>query len=293
MIATANAVILSGWCMPMSQHVQRICRALRGCAIIAPSHASGPVCDDTFSEAAATLAVKQGFVTSESQVGAGASGDCLAGFGRDAPIREDGGVASDTSSTSRPPDACDDADGGFVHVPEGIDMTRTTSTKGQSARAQTTPKTTREPVAGLSFFVETKGPRGRYTGEYSLAFPDEKFIAGVRTGYRAAEELLACLEQGRIPPYDVHTLFRLALERPATYNGQDDRGARFAMRDVLYQALKFFARNAKYGEWLSREIAEAEEAERKDAEREQQRIQRSIEARRAKQAARKAEGGVR
>lgn len=168
------------------------------------------------------------------------------------------------------------------------------STKGKTARTQATPKTTREPVAGLSFFVETKGPRGRYTGEYSLAFPDEKFIAGMRTGYRAAEELLACLEQGRIPPCDVDTLFRLALERPATYNGQDDRGARFALQDVLYQALKFFARNAKYGEWLSREIAEAEEAERKEAEREQQRIQRSIEARRAKRAARKAanEGGA-
>ncbi|GAO20497.1 hypothetical protein HF896_05305 [Alicycliphilus denitrificans] len=167
------------------------------------------------------------------------------------------------------------------------------STKGQSART-TTPKTTREPVAGLDFFIEVKGPRGAYLGQYELAFPAEEFLPGMCTGYRAAGELLARLEQwGNIAPADVHTLFRLALERPATPGVTSDDGACFALRDVLYQALKFFAGRAQYGAWLDSKIAEAEHFARQDAELEQQRIQRSIAARRAKQAARKAakEGG--
>lgn len=295
MIAAANAVILSGWTLPASHYAKRICHALRGCAIIAPSHANGPVHEKHQSEAAATLAVKQGFATSESQVGAGASCDCLTGFGRGGPTRKDGRTASDVFFTPRPPDALENADGGFVHVPEGIDMTRTTSTKGQTARTQTTPKTTREPVAGLNWFVEVKGPRGKYLGQYELAFPAEEFLPGTATGYRAAGELLARLEQwGALTPADVHTLFRLALEKPEA-GGTSDAGARFALRDVMYQALKFLAAKAQYGAWLDRRIAEAERFARQDAEREQQRIQRSIAARRAKREARKAakvEGGV-
>lgn len=162
-------------------------------------------------------------------------------------------------------------------------MTRIT--KGKPARTQTTPKTTREPVAGLNWFIEVKGPRGKYPGQYELAFPAEEFLPGMCTGYRAAGELLACLEQGRIAPAEVHGLYRLALERVTTQSATGDRGARFALRELLDQALRFLAKNGRYGVWIDRQIAEAENFARQDAELEQQRIQRSIAARKAKKAA--------
>lgn len=62
---------------------------------LAASHASGPVRSNTTSEAVATTPTdKRGFVTSESLAGAGASGDCLRGFGRGGPTREDGRTGS-------------------------------------------------------------------------------------------------------------------------------------------------------------------------------------------------------
>lgn len=213
------------------------------------------------------------------------------GFGlAGAHFREGCGMAGSMCLTpASPPYALDTRQVGSSVQPGTETMS---STKGQRART-TTPKTTRQPVAGLSWFVEVKGPRGKYLGQYELAFPAEEFLPGTATGYRAAGELLARLEQwGALTPADVHTLFRLALEKPEA-GGTSDAGARFALRDVMYQALKFLAAKAQYGAWLDRRIAEAERFARQDAEREQQRIQRSIAARRAKQAARKAakEGG--
>lgn len=294
MIATANAVILAGWTTPASLYVQRICHALRSCAIIAPSHSDGPVHQKHQSEAVATPTDKRGFATSESQAGAGVSGDCHHGFGRGGAglsvrtpfIREDARMASDMFLTPRPPDALKNADGGFVHVPEGIDMTRTTSTKGQSART-TAPKTTREPVAGLNWFIEVKGPRGAHIA-YALDFPDEPYFESLARGYRAASELLTAIEARTVAPWVPRQVLRLAHEPRESTGRNGSNGARSALCEVAFEALAFTARTGQYTSWLDSEVARAERCASDDRAFEQQRIQRSIEARRAKQAARKA-----
>lgn len=288
MIATANTLILSGWCMPMSQHVQRICRALRGCAIIAPSHASGPVRSNTFSEAVATPTDKRGFATSESQTGAGASGDCHAGFGRGGPTREDGRTTSDVFETPRPPDARSNADGGFVHVPEGIDMTRTTSTKGKTARTQATHKTT--PIPALPFVTHTVGPRGGHIRTNFFDAPTTgTWTEGSQFGNRAAAALLAWAAAGCDPHISLHTFIKSV----ATASGgtESERGAAFAVLEVLSESFKFAAKRGswdRYFEGKAREDTKWVEIEKK---REANRIQRSIEARRAKRAA-DAKGGA-
>ena len=77
------------------------------------------VLKNTTSEAEATHAEKMGFVTFKSLAGAGVSSPGHQGYGRDEPIRKDGCTASDVFLTSRPPYALKNANGGFLHVPEG------------------------------------------------------------------------------------------------------------------------------------------------------------------------------
>lgn len=164
------------------------------CAIIAPSHANGPVTEKHQPEAAATLADKQGFVTSDSLMGAGASGDRHAGFGRGGPTRKDGRTASDVFFTPRPPDALENADGGFVHVPEGIDMTRSAS-KGKSAR--TTQNTvTRHPA--LPFVADERGPRGGHIdrGYFDVQPAGATYGHGLAAGAEAFDQLMSALRDG-------------------------------------------------------------------------------------------------
>ena len=77
------------------------------------------VFSDTKSEAVATPTDKRGFVTFKSLAGAGVSSPGHQGYGRDGAIRKDARTASDVFETSRPPYALKNANGGFLHVPEG------------------------------------------------------------------------------------------------------------------------------------------------------------------------------
>ena len=77
------------------------------------------VFSDTKSEAVATPTDKRGFVTFKSLAGAGVSSPGDEGYGRDGAIRKDARTASDVFLTSRPPYALKNANGGFLHVPEG------------------------------------------------------------------------------------------------------------------------------------------------------------------------------
>jgi hypothetical protein len=159
--------------------------------------------------------------------------------------------------------------------------------KGKTART-----TTREPVEGLSFFHEIRGPRGAYLGRYELDFPDESYFPGKIRGYRAAAELLSRFESGELAQSTILDLLTEACKRRT---GDPGGPSTVALVHVVTQALRFMARHANYKKWLDEKIAESEESARADAQLEQKWIERSIEARRAKQAARqaaKAEGGA-
>ena len=94
----------------------RTCRASRGTMAPALNRAGA---SNTIHTAVATPTDERGFVTSYSLAGAGVSSPGHQGYGRDGAIRKDARTASDVFLTSRPPYALKNADGGFLHVPEG------------------------------------------------------------------------------------------------------------------------------------------------------------------------------
>ncbi len=169
-------------------------------------------------------------------------------------------------------------------------MTRTTSTKGKTARTQATHKTT--PIPALPFVTHTVGPRGGHIRTNFFDAPTTgTWTEGSQFGNRAAAALLAWAAAGCDPHISLHTFIKSV----ATASGgtESERGAAFAVLEVLSESFKFAAKRGswdRYFEGKAREDTKWVEIEKK---REANRIQRSIEARRAKQAARKAEGGVR
>lgn len=162
------------------------------------------------------------------------------------------------------------------------------STKGKTART-TTPKTTREPVEGLSFFIEVKGPRGAHIA-YDLNFPDEPYFESSARGYAAAAEMLAALEARTVAPWVIYKILELAHKPRESFAKKSDRGACSALREVVFESLSFTAKAGRYTAWLESEVAQAQRSAKAEEKVEQQRIQRSIEARRAKRAARQAGG---
>lgn len=96
----------------------RTCRTTRGTIDQAPVNMA-LVLKNTSSEAVAAPTDKRGFVTSYSLAGAGVSSSSQHCLGRDGAIRKDARTASDVFLTSRPPYALKNANGGFLHVPEG------------------------------------------------------------------------------------------------------------------------------------------------------------------------------
>lgn len=63
----ADGLILRAWCLPLSCYATAVCRAVRSRGIIAASRTSGPVLQNTTSEAVATPTDKRGFVSSKFQ----------------------------------------------------------------------------------------------------------------------------------------------------------------------------------------------------------------------------------
>lgn len=214
------------------------------------------------------------------------------GFGlAGAHFREGCGMAGSMCLTpASPPYALDTRQVGSSVQPGTETMS---STKGKTARTQTTPKTTREPVAGLNWFIEVKGPRGAHIA-YALDFPDEPYFESSARGYAAAAEMLAALEARTVAPWVIYKIMELAHKPRESFAKKSDRGACSALREVVFESLSFTAKAGRYTAWLESEVAQAQRSAKAEEKVEQQRIQRSIEARRAKQAARKAaiEGGA-
>lgn len=275
MIAAANSVILSGWTLPASLYAQRICRAVLSCATLRAGarHTS-------IGTAAAAPAASGALLCTNFGFG-------LAG----AHFREGCGMAVPMCLTpASPPYALDTHRVGSQSRTGAETMSK--STRAQRAPA-TTPKTTREPVEGLSFFIEVKGPRGAHIA-YDLNFPDEPYFESSARGYAAAAEMLAALEARTVAPWVIYKILELAHKPRESFAKKSDRGACSALREVVFESLSFAAKAGRYTAWLESEVAQAQRSAKAEEKVEQQRIQRSIEARRARQAARKAaiEGGA-
>lgn len=88
---------------------------------------TGPMCEDIKSEAVAAPTESGVLSCPDSAARHVLPVAVPNGFGRGAPIRKDGGTASDVSSTPRPPYASEDAEGGF-QTPEGARAMTTTPT---------------------------------------------------------------------------------------------------------------------------------------------------------------------
>lgn len=98
----------------------KFCRLthLRTGGTMTPTPPAGPVLENTTSEAVASPTESGLLSCPNSGAGRGVSTAKLAGFGRGGPSRKDGRTASDVFSTPCPPDALENAEGGFS-TPEG------------------------------------------------------------------------------------------------------------------------------------------------------------------------------
>lgn len=80
---------------------------------VAASRECGPVLENTMNVAVATP-TESGVLSCPNSGAGGAPGAAMScGFGQGAPVRKAGGVATFTFSTPCPPDALENADGGF------------------------------------------------------------------------------------------------------------------------------------------------------------------------------------
>jgi hypothetical protein len=282
---------------PSSQYLDLLCSIMGRRVIIAASHASGPVTQKHQSEAVATPTDKRGFVTSESQAGAGAPCDRLTSCGRGGPIRKDGRTASDVFLTPRPPDALKNADGGFINIPEGMTVTRTTSSKGKTARTQATPKIIVKRDPALPFISSTYGPRGGWLGTNLFDPPSGPiYSAGQQYGLDAAKAFITALRADKVQCVSInfHGVCA-AVVREAESTNEARRGAAHAFLDAMAETFKFSAKHGSWGAYFERKSEENARWVEIERKRESNRIQRSIEARRAKAEARKAanaEGGA-
>lgn len=236
------------------------------------------------------------------------------GFGLGAPLRKDGGMTLLMCSTPSPPNALEQAAGGFCLAtePETMTSTATAAQRGavsssHSTATKTGPKSIgaprrvrkAEPFFQLSCTNEIyRNGRRTYRGEW-LQIPAEQYFEGRITGLKLAGEMLALLRSSRCVSHEVKMTLAEMLVRGAEKRalGKATCWAADAAADFLLNLLASAARHTDWEELLRRKVDHetlrelewiGHHAERENAAR-QAFVQRMKAARAAKRAARQAE----
>lgn len=149
------------------------------------------------------------------------------------------------------------------------------------------PDGSRKREHGMSFIRENLGPRGGHLSYSFFDVPLQKYADGTVTGYRCAIELLDRLQQGYGPHVALDwVLPEAAIASEEKFDGSSRRGAGSAFMDVVTEALRFFAKNARYEDWLEKKVAQAEKTaawcDHRDAEKKTAFVERMKQARRSK-----------
>lgn len=224
------------------------------------------------------------------------------GFWQDGPYRKAGRTAIPVLSTSCALNALDKAFAGFQ---SRIGATMFTDTQSCPATGHTTSTPTQSTGTShttLSFVkVEHRGKRNQRLTHW-FAVPDEDYCTGNATGYRVTAELMAWV-QSRPSNYATGMIVRevmaaafAVLAEPCTPHKPDRRGCAVSFLDAMAAFLMFAAQRSNHQAYLAGKAQRSEdwarESAQMDAERNRQTGQRLAAARRAKRAARMAEGEV-